>query len=133
MARNDDPLAEEMQLRASRRRSSAMNVSLNALAREHPEIAARLPSGRSSHTVVGGQGHVLHQTLIALQAGHVLGEHANPREATLYVLTRRVRLVAGGDSWGGAAGHLIAIPDRRHSLEAVEDSVVLLTSVNTRR
>ena len=28
----------------------------------------------------------------------------------------------------GAAGHLIVVPDRRHTLEAEEDSAVLLTT-----
>jgi quercetin dioxygenase-like cupin family protein len=110
-----------------------MNVSLTALAREHLERALSLDSGRSAHTVVGGQGHVLHQTLVALGAGHALAEHQSPGQATIHVLAGRVRLVAGDDSWSGASGHLIEIPNRSHSLEAVEDSVVLLTTVNTRR
>jgi quercetin dioxygenase-like cupin family protein len=40
--------------------------------------------------------------------------------------------VAGEDRWNGSPGDLIFIPDARHSLEGVEDSVVLLT-VATRR
>lgn len=108
-----------------------MNTSLTALAREQLEIARSVPSGRSAHSVHGSHEHVLHQTLIALTAGSSLGEHANPGEATVHVLQGRVRLEAGDDSWGGAPGHLIIVPQRRHSLEAVEDSVVLLTTVNT--
>lgn len=110
-----------------------MNISLTALAREQLEIARSTPSGRSSRMVHGGHEHVLHQTMIALAAGQSLGEHANPGEATVQVLQGRVRLVAGEDSWGGAPGHLIVVPDRRHSLEAVEDSVVILTTVITPR
>ncbi|WP_254052239.1 cupin domain-containing protein [Aeromicrobium sp. A1-2] len=109
-----------------------MNISLTALAREQLEIATSAASGRSAHSVRGGHEHTLHQTMIALAAGHSLGEHANPGEATVHVLQGRVRLVAGDDSWGGAAGHLIEVPDSRHSLEAIEDSVVLLTTVSTR-
>ena len=101
--------------------------SLTALVRHHLELAAMAPSGRSAHTVYGGHEHVLRQTLIALRAGRRLDEHENPGEATLQVLHGRVTLVAGKDRWNGSPGDLITIPDSRHSLEAVEDSVVLLT------
>ena len=101
--------------------------SLTALGRHHLEQASASSSGRSSHTVYGGHEHVLRQTLIALKAGSKLDEHQNPGEATLQVLHGRVTLVAGEDRWNGSAGDLITIPDSRHSLEAVEGSVVLLT------
>ncbi|VXA93426.1 cupin domain-containing protein [Aeromicrobium sp. 9AM] len=101
--------------------------SLTALARHHMETAKKTSSGRSAHTVYGGHEHVLRQTLIALQAGINLDEHENPGEATLQVLHGRVTLVAGENRWNGSPGDLITIPDSRHSLEAVEDSVVLLT------
>jgi quercetin dioxygenase-like cupin family protein len=103
------------------------NVSLTALAREHLERARSAPSGRSSETVYGGQQHTLRQTLIALVAGQGLDEHENPGEATIHVIEGRVRLRAGEDSWRGAAGHLIVVPDSRHSLEAEEDAAILLT------
>jgi quercetin dioxygenase-like cupin family protein len=38
-----------------------------------------------------------------------------------------VRLLAGTDSWDGREGDLIVIPPARHSLDAVETAVVLLT------
>lgn len=101
--------------------------SLTALVRQHVERAATASSGRSSHTIYGGHDHVLRQTLIALRAGKSLDEHANPGEATLQVLHGRVTLVAGDDRWNGSPGDLMSIPDSRHALEAVEDSVVLLT------
>ena len=103
------------------------NTSLTALAREHLERARSVSSGRSAKTVYGGQEHTLRQTLIALQAGSNLDEHENPGEATLQVLHGRVTLVAGEIRWNGSPGDLITIPDSRHSLEAIEDSVVLLT------
>lgn len=108
------------------------NVSLKALSREHLERARMASSGRSSQTVYGGQEHVLRQTLIALAAGQRLDEHENPGEATVQVLHGRVRLVAGESSWRGAVGHLIVVPDRRHSLEAEEDAAVLLTTAVSR-
>jgi quercetin dioxygenase-like cupin family protein len=101
--------------------------SLTALVRHHLEAAKTASSGRSAHTVYGGHEHVLRQTLIALRAGSNLDEHENPGEATLQVLHGRVTLVAAENRWNGSPGDLITIPDSRHSLEAVEDSVVLLT------
>ena len=103
------------------------NISLTALAREQLELAQGASSGRSAHTVYGGHEHTLRQTLIALAAGRMLAEHENPGEATVYVLQGRVRLAAGDTSWDGAPGHLIRVPDARHTLEALEDAVVLLT------
>jgi hypothetical protein len=38
-----------------------------------------------------------------------------------------VRLVAGQHSWDGRRGDLLIVPQLPHSLEAVEDSAVLLT------
>lgn len=101
--------------------------SLTALIRHHLEIATTASSGRSAHTVYGGHEHVLRQTVIALRAGSALDEHESPGEATLQVLHGRVTLVVGGNRWNGSPSDLITIPDSRHSLEAVEDSVVLLT------
>jgi quercetin dioxygenase-like cupin family protein len=102
-------------------------LSLTALAREHLTRAKAASSGRSAHTAYGGHEHVLRQTVIAMVAGQRLEEHENPGEATVHVLTGRVRLEAGEDAWEGSAGDLLIVPDVRHALEALEDSSVLLT------
>jgi quercetin dioxygenase-like cupin family protein len=107
--------------------------SLTALVRQHLENARAAASGRSAHTVYGGHEHVLRQTLIALRAGSDLDEHENPGEATVQVLHGRVTLVAGDTRWNGSPGDLMTVPDSRHALEAVEDSVVLLTVGKTIR
>ncbi|MBA2573513.1 MAG: cupin domain-containing protein [Actinomycetota bacterium] len=101
--------------------------SLTALARQQLKIAREASSGRSAKTVYGGHEHVLRQTLIALAAGRGLDEHDNPGEATVQVLHGRVRLVAGDVSWNGSPGDLLIVPAARHSLEALDDSAVLLT------
>jgi quercetin dioxygenase-like cupin family protein len=102
-------------------------LSLDALAREQLEAAKAASSGRAAHTAYGGHEHVLRQTVIALCAGQSLAEHRNPGEATVHVLSGRVRLVAGQHSWDGRRGDLLIVPQLPHSLEAVEDSAVLLT------
>jgi quercetin dioxygenase-like cupin family protein len=101
--------------------------SLTALAREKLQAARAASSGRTAETVYGGHEHRLRQTLVAITAGQVMDEHENPGEATLQVLQGRVRLVAGETSWDGTPGDLLVIPPARHSMEALEDSVVLLT------
>lgn len=65
--------------------------------------------------------------MIALRAGFELREHENPGEATVQVLQGRVTLISHGASWNGSPGDLMFIPDAVHSLEAVEDSVLVLT------
>lgn len=107
-------------------------TSLTALAREQLEIAGQAPSRRSAHTVFGGHERVLRQTVIALAAGSSLDEHENPGEATVHVLRGRVRLRSGDVAWEGSPGDLLTVPDARHSLDAIEDSAVLLTVAKTR-
>lgn len=101
--------------------------SMIALAREQLKAAQHTGSGRSAKTVYGGHEHVLRQTLIALVGGQSLQEHENPGEATVHVLQGRVRLAAGDVAWEGSPGDLLIVPDSLHSLEALEDSAVLLT------
>ena len=42
-------------------------------------------------------------------------------------LQGHVRLIAGDNTWEGKPGDYVVIPPRRHSLQAVDDSVVMLT------
>ena len=107
-------------------------TSLTALARHELEAASRAPSGRSGRTIYGGHEHQLRQTLIALRAGHALGEYENPGEATVLVVVGRVIVRCGEDSWSGWNSDLIILPSASHRIEAVEDSVVLLTVVKER-
>lgn len=102
-------------------------TSLTALAQQQLGVARAAGSGRSAVTVYGGREHDLRQTLIALKAGAVLGEHEAPGEATLQVMEGQVVLRADIDEWEAGAGDHLVIPPQRHDLEALADSVVLLT------
>lgn len=103
--------------------------SLEALAREQLDAAGTTAAARASTTVFGGHEHALRQTVLALRAGAVLDDHANPGEATIYVLSGRVELTSGADAWEGRRGDLIIVPDATHGLRALEDSAILLTAV----
>ena len=103
------------------------SLSLTAVADEQLARARQSNSGRSAQTIYGGHDHFLRQTVIAVVAGRELGEHYGPGEATLQVLNGEVKVSAGTESWDGAVGDFLIIPAVRHSLQAVDDSVVLLT------
>ncbi|MGY1735810.1 LuxR family transcriptional regulator [Geodermatophilus sp. SYSU D00684] len=101
-------------------------VDLHRLAGELLERAAAASAGRAARTLphpVDG----LRQTVIALRGGAVLDEHDSPGAASLLVLRGRVRLIAGDDVAELATHQAAPIPDRRHSVAADEDSVLLLS------
>jgi quercetin dioxygenase-like cupin family protein len=105
---------------------SELPVDLQALAGQLLEKATSENSGRSGRTLphpVDG----LRQTVIALRSGAELSEHESPGPASLMVIRGRVRVVAGDESVDLGAHQISPIPDRRHSLHADEDSVVLLS------
>ena len=100
-------------------------IDLTALAGSLLEDARAHTSGRAAKAVMSGSH--LRAVVIALQAGAELAEHDAPAAATLQVLVGAVTLLAGEERWDLAAGELVAIPPRRHSVEAHEDSAVLLS------
>ena len=102
-------------------------ISLEALARQQMKLDATAGGRHTADTVYGGHEKVLRQTMIGMIAGARLAEHENPGEATVLIWQGRVRLSAGDLSWEAARGDLLIMPDNRHSLEALEDSAVLLT------
>ncbi|WP_214409754.1 LuxR family transcriptional regulator [Sphaerisporangium fuscum] len=101
--------------------------SLVAMGRRQLERAAESRGGHAAETVVGGHERILRQTVIGLRKGAEQTDHEVNGEATIYVLEGRVRLIAGKDSWEGSTGDLLAVPDERHRVEALQDSTFLLT------
>jgi quercetin dioxygenase-like cupin family protein len=104
-------------------------ISLNDLITELFDRAREGNAGRAAHNLLAGREHPLSQTVIAILGGHGLAEHESPGEATLQVLRGRVRFTAGSASCDLGAGDFLPIPPERHSVEADEDSVLLLSVV----
>ncbi|MFI7063811.1 cupin domain-containing protein [Kribbella sp. NPDC050124] len=102
-------------------------ASISQLATDLLVKAASAESGRSSVTVYSRQGARLRQTLMALTAGRVMGEHQSPGDASLLCLQGRVVVHAGDAAVELGAGGLIAVPPQRHDVEALQPSVLLLT------
>jgi quercetin dioxygenase-like cupin family protein len=105
--------------------------NLAELVEELMSTARTASSGRAARTIQGDHQHALRETVIALRAGEQMSEHESPGEATLQVLTGRVRLNASDATWEGAPGDHLSIPAQRHSVDALEDSAMLLTVVKT--
>ena len=102
-------------------------ASITALVEDQLSKATTADSGRSSVTVYGRSGARLRQTVIALAAGRVLGEHKSPGDASVHCLHGHVRLHAGELQAELRAGDFVAVPPQRHNLEALEPSVLLFT------
>lgn len=100
--------------------------SLTAMARNQMQRAAQVSSGRSANTVFGGHEHTLRQTVIGLAAGTELKEHLNPGEATILVLSGRIRLASGREHWEGRTGDLLVMPPGYSQITALEESGILL-------
>ena len=84
-------------------------VSLEALGHELLDRVNAAGGGHAAATVVGGQEHVLCQTVIAIVKGAALAEHEGPGGASVYVLSGRARLASVESSWDrrGGRGHLL--------------------------
>ncbi|MEX5293784.1 cupin [Kocuria sp. CPCC 205268] len=99
---------------------------LNEIALQHLNEARHNGHGRSSERLLHQK--VLRQTLLALKEGAVLAEHSAPYAGSLQVLHGRIR-VSSSEDLVLDAGQLHVIPAERHSVEALEDAVFILTAV----
>jgi quercetin dioxygenase-like cupin family protein len=84
-------------------------------------------AGRAGRTLSPGAGAPPKQALLALAEGTVLADHESPGEATLQVLTGHVHLTAADRVIELTTGAWTPIPPLRHGVEALEDSVLLIT------
>lgn len=99
--------------------------NVETIADELAAKATESPAGRAAKHLSGGPGSTMTHTVIALTEGSELSEHENPGEATVLVLAGHVRM----EEAEGRQGDLLVVPQRRHGLTALTDSVVLLTAV----
>ncbi|MGE2720327.1 LuxR family transcriptional regulator [Mycolicibacterium celeriflavum] len=102
------------------------SIPLQVLADEQLGRARRY-GGHAAYTVHGGPDRGLRQTVVALIRGLRLRQEADPAEATLQVLRGHVRLSTIDDRWDGVVGDQLTLPPRRHYLDALQDSAILLT------
>lgn len=121
-----DSLAESSS-RARARLERMDKTALHSLADEQLRLARESHAGRSAEALYGGHDKVLRHALIALRSGAELSEHNSPGEATIIVLRGRIRLRSGDDAQEGAEGDFLVIPPARHSAEALEDAVIILS------
>lgn len=101
-------------------------LNLSELAESLLEKAQAASARRAAHTVHGADT-MLRQTALALLADAELAEHDSPPSATLQVLRGRILLRGKDRGWELSAGDLMPIPPERHSVQALDDSVFLLT------
>ncbi|MFD2416333.1 hypothetical protein [Amycolatopsis pigmentata] len=100
-------------------------VRLAELAGELLDQARDHPSGRAARTIASSTSQ--RGTVIALTEGTRLADHDAPAAATLQVLTGRVRLHTADHEWLLDNGELLPMPPQRHGVDALADSVMLLT------
>lgn len=81
--------------------------------------------GKAAHLVI--KSPLMRATVIALTAGSGLPEHNSPPAATLQLLRGEAVLRSDIDRWELTAGSLVAIPPERHAVDALTDTVLLLT------
>ena len=114
---------------ADQGRTSGEAVDLQAVADELLTQASGEHSRRAARTLPSSTDGLRH-TMIALLAGSELQEHNSPPgPAVLLMLRGNARLVAGDEVVALRPLQHVAIPPARHSLEADDDTVVLLSVV----
>lgn len=106
-------------------------LDLEAVADELLAEAGRLRSGRSARTLTPGAGATLKQTLLALQAGQHLQEHATPGPTTLLGIRGTAILRYDDAAVTLTSGVWAPCPVGTHALEAVSDAVILITVTPT--
>lgn len=100
---------------------------LPSLTAELLQEAHAASSRRAGRSIRSGRELSLRQTVLALVEGNGLDDHEANGEATLQVLVGHVRLRWGADAVELGAGDTVDIPDARHAVDALADSVLLLT------
>ncbi|MFC7375903.1 hypothetical protein ACFQS2_00620 [Brachybacterium sp. GCM10030267] len=101
-------------------------VALTDVTTKAIDEARAAENGRHAEILINDG--LLRQTVIALTKGTVLPEHNSPPAASIQVLGGALR-VTGDEPVVLENGIIGALAHQRHSVEALEDSVFLLTAV----
>lgn len=101
---------------------------LNEIAHSLLETACQAENGRAAEVLVNDGP--LRQTLIALSEGTHLGEHNSPPAASMLVLEGSVQ-ITGEEAITIGPRELHALTHHRHGVEALKDTVFLLTTVTS--
>ncbi|GER24394.1 hypothetical protein NCCP1664_28890 [Zafaria cholistanensis] len=102
-------------------------AQLEELAAEHLEKARVASHNRSAHAVLH-DGRLRH-TLVALDAGGEIDDHAKPEAATMQVMRGAVTVTWDGGETTVGQGGLYVLPGPTHKVSAAEPSVFLLTTI----
>ena len=101
-------------------------LDLATVGEELLEQARAQSNGHASRLVVGGS--VQRAVLMALTSGSQLSDHESPPAATFQVVRGSARLrAADGSDLVVGQGQVVSIPPHRHGVDALEDTVILLT------
>lgn len=103
-------------------------VDLEQRAASALEAALAGERGRSVELII--RDGPLRQSIVALRAGTALPEHESPDGATIQVLIGHLAVTGPQGSAPSAAvraGELAPLPHPRHAVDAMVDSVFLLT------
>ena len=92
------------------------------------DTARAADNGRHAELIVNDGP--LRQTIIALTAGTVLAEHNSPPAASIQVIHGAVRITGEAPAVIESGG-IEALTHFRHAVEALDDSVFLLTTVTS--
>ena len=105
-------------------------VALTDVMTKAIDIAREASNGRHAELLV--HDGPLRQSVIALREGAELPEHNSPPAASIQVIRGSLR-VTGQDPVVLEAGALEALTHFRHAVEALEDTVFLLTTVTSQQ
>ncbi len=102
--------------------------SLFAKADRVLELAREAPNGRYAELLISDGP--LRQSVLALTEGTVLAEHNSPPAGSICVLQGSIRVTGERPSLINE-GEIATLTHYRHSVQAVEDAVFLLTTVTS--
>lgn len=89
------------------------------------ESARTTVARRAGTTVYRGDG--VRQTLVVILAGEEMAEHESPQEGFVHVMEGKVRINGYERAWEIHSGQLLPVPPEKHSVTALEDSILTIT------